>query len=326
MSGTVTVEEISDGSVKRIVFTWTSDASGNATKTTVNSYTGSLTDAIFAPGTPTPTTAYDVVVNNASSSDRLGGAGANLSSAATVYKASGDGLTTVADSTLSLSITNAGDSKQGTITLYLFGTSNAYCSLANIKDRLNPLGMAVNAVDDAVIVDMIEQTSRAIDLFCNKTFYARTSETRYFNLPDDNQLDFDDSLLTLTTLTNGNGDVISASDYLLQDINRKPYYAVKLKPTSGIVWLPAGTGEFEQVITVLGTWGYVDRAATDFLSARVIQNTKHCCIETVLAVYKSRFGENTTGVATVTAAGIVITPRDIPDFAMKYLEAYMPLH
>lgn len=325
MPGTVAVEEISNGSVKRIIFTWTSDASGNATKTTVNSYTGALTDVVFVPGTPTPTTAYDVVINNASSSDRLGGAGANLSSAATVYKAAADGLTTITDSTLSLSITNAGDSKQGTITLYVFGVSNSYCSLAQIKNRLNSLGLRADVVDDAVILEMIEQASRAIDLFCDKTFYARTSETRYFNVPEDGQLDFDDNLLTLTTLTNGDGTVISSTDYILMDVNRKPYYAVGLYPASGIIWLPGNGVSPYNAISVLGTWGYVDRAATDFLSQRVIQNTQHACIETVLAMYKSRFGENTTGVATVTAAGVVITPRDIPDFAMKYLEAYQPL-
>jgi hypothetical protein len=37
-----------------------------------------------------------------------------------------------------------------------------------------------------------------------------------------------------------------------------------------------------------------------------------CCLQIAKSAYKRRFGENTGGVATVTAAGVVITPEDIP--------------
>lgn len=76
--------------------------------------------AIFDPdaaGTQ-PTDQYDVFVNDADGYDVLGGAGANLSNAANVYKTQNDGLA-CCTSKLTLSVSNAGDSKGGVVILYL---------------------------------------------------------------------------------------------------------------------------------------------------------------------------------------------------------------
>lgn len=105
---------------------WTSNASGSASATvTLN---GVLHRVVFYPGSPTPTTAYDVTVLDAEGADVLVGQGANISSAAVVQKCplvtATDGATTTAVPVAvagehTVNITNAGDSKAGAIVFYL---------------------------------------------------------------------------------------------------------------------------------------------------------------------------------------------------------------
>jgi hypothetical protein len=46
------------------------------------------------------------------------------------------------------------------------------------------------------------------------------------------------------------------------------------------------------------------------------------CQMIVKNLYHNRFGQNTTGVATITGAGVVISPEDIPASALAILKNY----
>ena len=312
MAGTVTVSETVTGSLTRIIFTWTASSGGAADGVTAGTYTGEVIYAAFTPGATTPTTAYDVVITKTGAVDVLAGTGANLISTATVYKDDLDGLTSVTASTLTLAVTNAGNATNGTITLFLIASWNPYCSYAQVKDRLSSAGISVNAIDDGILYDMMEQGSRAIDAFCGgRTFYART-ETHYFDIPADDQLDVDDDLLTVTTLTNGDDTTIASTAYYLLNRNHPPYYALRLRASSGITWLVDTNGESTQVIELAGTWGYVSRTATDARSIRIIRLTESAALDIVAHEYRRRFGENTTSTTIVTASGVVITPEGFP--------------
>lgn len=171
---------------------------------------------------------------------------------------------------------------------------------------------------------MITDMSRDIDLLCGgRTFYSRT-ETQYFNKPctGDRQLDMIDDLLAVTTLTNGNGDVIAAADYLLMDKGKPPYYAIRLTQSTQVYWQGDDDGNTEQIITIAGTWGYVNRSDTDARSARVIRATHDLVIAMVMNEYHKRYGDSPGGVATVTDAGVVITPDDIPALKRKVLQSF----
>jgi len=121
MSGTVTKSELTAFSVKKIVFTWLSAADGTATSTTTNPFTGLIQRVVQIPdgGATQPTNLYDVVVNDSDGSDVLHGLGADLSNAATTVKDYTDGVGAVVNSTLSLSVTNAGAAKGGKTIIYL---------------------------------------------------------------------------------------------------------------------------------------------------------------------------------------------------------------
>lgn len=121
-----TITESKQGDFHKIVFDWLSDDSaGTVTATTSNKYNGLLVRAIFDPdaGDTQPSDAYDVVVNDADGYDLLNGLGANLSQSVNVYKTQVDGLTCVLSSTLTLSVSGAGNAKGGVVVLYIMPIS-----------------------------------------------------------------------------------------------------------------------------------------------------------------------------------------------------------
>ena len=67
-----------------------------------------------------------------------------------------------------------------------------------------------------------------------------------------------DDLLAVTTLTNGDGSVVAPANFLLYPSNVWPKSEIRLKQSSGIAWLPDSLGNYEQVISVAGIFGYHD--------------------------------------------------------------------
>lgn len=188
--------------------------------------------------------------------------------------------------------------------------SNAYATLEEFKHFAKLEN--TDTVDDNVIIDIIEGASRWIDAETGRTFYART-ETRYYDVPEDRFLPLDDDLLTVTTLTNGDSQVLTTSHYNLWPKNKAPYLAINMKESSPYYWASDSDSNTEAVITVVGTWGYSATAPSDINIA---------CLQIAQNAYKRRFGENVSSVATMTAAGVVITPQDIPATVARTIEKY----
>ena len=191
--------------------------------------------------------------------------------------------------------------------------SNGYVTLDEAKDYMNPSGQgfSANADDDAILEKLIEGASREIDRISTRTFYART-ETHYFDVPTGRILYMDDDLLTITTLTNGNGTAISSNDYGFLQPNKTPYYAVKLLDTSSVIWQNSSSGGSEQVISIAGTWGWSSSTPDDI---------REFCLAIVKHSYKRRTG-NAEQAARVTGAGVVLTPADIPGYVLLGLQIY----
>lgn len=121
--GTVTLTEETYGTVKKITFDWTAGTGGDAglaTKTTEQVYSGEVLRLVTVPGAApdAPTDNYDVVVNDEDSTDILMGAGADRDTA-TTQQVLASSLGVVANDKLTLSVSNAGDSKKGKVYLYI---------------------------------------------------------------------------------------------------------------------------------------------------------------------------------------------------------------
>lgn len=202
--------------------------------------------------------------------------------------------------------------------------TNGYCTLVefNADKRIT----STDATDDTVIEGIIEDASRLIDRTCGRTFYART-ETRLYDKPEDKVLWLDDDLLTVTTLTNGDGTVIASTAYVLLPYNAPGKYAIELRPGQGAVWQMNTTyGDNLQAISVLGTWGFVSRIATDGESSERIRNTRSACIDIAIWEYLRRFGNETEVVTQITAAGVVSMPTgEMPKAAWKKIKDYIKL-
>ena len=120
MAGSVmTFTETIYTTVKKIKCTWTSDdTTGAVSGTTAEVYSGRLFGAITVPSAvAAPTALYDIAVNDGDSVDVALGTLADRSATATEYRAEAS-MAGMANSKLTVAITNAGNSKQGT--LYLF--------------------------------------------------------------------------------------------------------------------------------------------------------------------------------------------------------------
>ena len=109
-------------------FTWTSAADGTATVASTQVISGEILRVVIDPGAAAPTTLYDMTLTDSDSVDVLAAQGANLSATVTLNICPGtplkDGTTTsvvpmIVDSILTLNITNAGDSKNGTVVVYV---------------------------------------------------------------------------------------------------------------------------------------------------------------------------------------------------------------
>jgi len=194
------------------------------------------------------------------------------------------------------------------------GITNGYTTRQEVLDLIR--AESTDVLDDAVIDALITQASRWIDRHTGRTFYART-ETRLYDIPDydgGRTLLLDDDLITVTTLTNGDLVVLTTADYFLLPRNVSPKYAIKLKDVSDKIWEVDSDSSAEGVISVAGTWGYAATCPAD-----VEQACQLICVQ----MYRNRFGPNTTGAATLTAAGVVISPQDIPSSAIALLRAYV---
>lgn len=188
-------------------------------------------------------------------------------------------------------------------------TTNGYVTLSEVKSWLAIT--STSSTDDAVIEDMIEGASRLIDrLTGGRTFYAR-SETHYYALPSSQTLYIDDDdLLSISTLKNGDGTELIASQYNLIPRNQTPKYAIKL--ASGYSWMPSSSDN-DFPITIYGSWGK---------STTVPDDIKQACHDIVANAYHRRFGQGQSGQTIIAGGGIMIAPEDVPSTAMTIIRGH----
>jgi hypothetical protein len=186
----------------------------------------------------------------------------------------------------------------------------AYVTLAEWKAYRSQLSGGVqssySAQEDAILQKFLDQAQAEIESQTCKRFEAAT-QTRYYRRCDvtwDNpkRLLLDAWLLSVTTLTNGDGAVISAGNYWLQPRGGPPYSEIELKSTSAWAW---GTdGE----IAIAGTWGYMTSA-----DARV----KRATMRLAEFFWQKR---TTTGENQIINEGQIVVaaqyPKDVQDFIL----------
>lgn len=137
--------------------------------------------------------------------------------------------------------------------------------------------------DDALITDLIERASRWIDTYTMRRYDVRV-ETRLFDVPKskvsafgvfdtsliagsgyEKALRVKDDLLAVTELKNGDGTVISSTDYLLEPAEYQTKSRIRL--INGETWCGDDDGNDLQVISLNGIWGYHERYDQAWISS-----------------------------------------------------------
>jgi len=128
---------------------------------------------------------------------------------------------------------------------------NEYVTYSDLKTYLGITGTG----DDALLKDCCERASRIWDTLTRRRFYELKA-TRYFDYQDDYKLHLHDDLLSVTTLTNGDGNTISSSDYYLYPLNAYPKRWIEIDKAGGEFFTYSTTPQ--KAISVEGLWGYHD--------------------------------------------------------------------
>ena len=149
---------------------------------------------------------------------------------------------------------------------------NAYCTLENIKTRLNITGTTY----DVDLFRVINNISRDIDKLCKRKFYCYEG-TYYFDGAG-RMLEFSAApdVLSITTflLDDGSqayGTTLAITDYVLYPLNKYPKTYAKVSSNSSI---GAFASNVLQGVKITGVFGYGDgESATPYTASGAVVNT-----------------------------------------------------
>lgn len=199
--------------------------------------------------------------------------------------------------------------------------TNLYATLAQYKAWIAVRGLSgsvgVDISDDVSLTALLEAVSRHIDNETGKRFYLNVSdETRYYH-PDDSYEVKIDPLATLTSvsvdyaLTRSYTALVS-TDYDLLPTNaaldNRPYTCIAINTLVSAAYFPKARNGLKLV----GKFGWPATPADIGEATKIIAQS----------VNSSRSGQFSAGRITVTAAGIVIRPEEVPAMAQRIINRY----
>jgi hypothetical protein len=186
-----------------------------------------------------------------------------------------------------------------------------YTTVNELKTYLHITGSG----DDTLLGDLVTRASRMLDDHCGRWFVAQ-GETRYYDAIGPHitgrLLLFDADLLSLTSLTNGDGSNISLDDVILRPVNWPPYFGVALKQSSGLSW--TYTTDPEAAIQVEGQWGY---------SSVAPEPIEQAALRLAAWLYRQRDTGAETGEVQVTERGVSVAPARLPRDVLDLIGPYV---
>ncbi len=200
--------------------------------------------------------------------------------------------------------------------------TNGYATLAEYKSWIAMRGLVgsvgIDAYDDTVIEKLIESVSRYIDRQTSKRFYLSASdEIRYYTTDDPYHCNIDDfgSITNVSVDYNGlrSYEALVVADYdTLPDnaaLDGIPFSAL------AIVLLSTSSAYFPTTRRAVKVIGKIGWPITP-------KDINEATLSIVQSLNGTRSGQASQGKITVTAAGIVIRPEDVPAFAQKIIQQY----
>lgn len=140
-----------------------------------------------------------------------------------------------------------------------------YLEVEELKQYLN----LNNTSQDEIIESMILASQDYVEHKTHRIFASEADDTRYFNPLTDayggsRVLRINEDLISITSITNGDGEVVSSSDYSLIQI-KNHIIEVSLKRSTGLFW--TYDEDPENAITIVGRWAYSLTPPNDIVQA-----------------------------------------------------------
>lgn len=187
----------------------------------------------------------------------------------------------------------------------------AYCTP---NDVIAYLGISSSG-DNTLIADMVRHAQKAIESHTQRVFEASSDTTRNFDARRDVcdlTLYLDHDLISITTITNGDGTTVSSSNYVTEPRNYTPYHAIRLKISSGLHWEFDSNNDAEDAISISGKWAYSTSAPNDIVQA---------CVRLASYFYRQKDAQLFDVTAT-PELGILTIPQGIPQDVKLLLDPY----
>lgn len=184
-----------------------------------------------------------------------------------------------------------------------------YCTIADLKAYTGISGTA----DDLLLYDCIIRAQRAIEKRTGHVFEVTAATTRYLDAVGDvcgRTLLLRAEYAAITSITNGDGVAVAASDYVTKPANATPYYAVVLKGSAGLTW--TWNTDPENAITVVGKVGYSLTPPDDIVQA---------CVRLATHMYRAKDSQIMETV--MTEQGIIAVQQGIPRDVYELIRGYV---
>jgi hypothetical protein len=179
----------------------------------------------------------------------------------------------------------------------------------------------VQATDDDLIQSLIAAAQAFIEgpQGAQRLYEAAADTTRRFDAEcdvDGRLLYLDADLCAITSVTNGDGSVIAAGQYVCETSggarNQTPWRRLRLRSTATVGWVASSTTGPENAISIVGRWAYSITPPV-----RIVQLTR----EIVAYLYRRRSASGDADRPLLTGDGVMILPSALPKGIMAQLYA-----
>ncbi|MBE0690382.1 MAG: phage head-tail connector protein, partial [Anaerolineae bacterium] len=193
-----------------------------------------------------------------------------------------------------------------------------YTDKASVKTYLD----ITDADDDDLIDELIDRAQAIIEARTARVFEwpgAATAQT--FDALEDTALDkhgarrdllfYQVDLCSITSIVNGDGETVGASSYVTLPRNVTPYYGIRLKGSSGLVW--EYEDDPEGAIVVTGKWAYSVTAPADIV---------HAAVRMAAYLYRQKDTQQVFEQVMASASGVLQMPSKLPSDIIDILGPY----
>jgi len=192
----------------------------------------------------------------------------------------------------------------------------AYTTLALLKVYLGI--PATDTDDDALLTVLVGSAQAIVEAYTDRKFEVAAATTRYFTIGKDTHgptLLFDADCIAITSVTNGDGTVITAAQYITMPRNEFPWFGIKVLRSSDVIWQYTAQSDPEDAIVVVGKFAYSLTAPAD-----IVHITQR------VAAYLYRQRDNVADLdRPIIVGNTTILPGQLPSDIRMLLEPYRRL-